>query len=887
MVEIAASSSITKSSRLPLIRRSLLAAVAGLFCAYLSADVVTVGAGDLRAHYPVYFSVESSLYQCLYYPEELGFASATIDSIAFYNEFTNSPANGSTQIWMGSTGLQHLADGMIPASQLTLVFDGVVDYPAGTNTITIPLQTPYTHTPGNLVLMVLRPWENHWYPGIHLFQCQSGVQPRARMLEQDSVIDLLEPPPGDITTVFPRTTFYYRSTPVNHDLACNRLSGPEMPSVGAPALYHAVVVNNGQMPESGYTLKLFDLQGLELASLDAGAIQPLQTAIHTFSWTPSAPGMQSLYAKVILPGDAIPANDQSSPLQITILPEGVHTITIGSGDMINRLPVDFSFPTSLCETMYYPDELGFASATITDIAFYSRFAEAQPTEPVSIWMGSTNLPDLSAGWIPSSGMTLVFTGTIDFPAGQNRIIIPLQTPFDHAFGNLVTLIFRPFSTTSFQNNWFRCQNWPQPRTLMCSNSSAIDPADPPFGNLLGIFPKTTFFNSAFSVQNDLAAVSINGNPMPSVGAPSTYRILARNQGNMEQQNVQVLLIEEGGAVLGSVTIGSLVPSQTQECAIAWTPDSPGPTNLYGKVLSDGDAVPDNNLTSALAVAVQPYGYVAVTVGNGGSLDRMPVDMYYRASIFETIYLAADLNVTGEIASLQFYNSFIQDLPAKPTRIWLGETTLTNLQTQWIPSTQLTLVYDGNVNYLSGSNAILIPLQTRYAYGGANLVMMVQRPRDADSYNSQNKFVTQGAPSQFQSRLSSSDSVNFDPAEPPGQWFPSAMYPKTTFIFATGSDVSDPGNHTPPASLMGKASPNPFRQASGTRIWVELASGETGTLRVYNIAGRLVRSFPLSPGRQQIVWNGTDSRGEPCASGVYLYRLETPTRKQTARMVLIH
>jgi len=265
----------------------------GLGVSTLDAEVVTVGIGEQHARIPVNFIERCSLYQCLFYPEELGFASATIDTIAFYNNFTNAPGNGSTQIWMGSTGLQHLSEGMIPSSQLSLVFDGVLNYPAGINTITIPLQTPYEHTPGNLVLTVLRPYDPHWYPGINLFQCSSSYQPRARKISQDSYIDPSEPPTGELTTQYPRTTFYYQSTPVDHDLACNRLSGPEMPSAGAAALYHAVVVNNGQMPQTSYTVKLYDSQDQELASLEADAIQPLQSIIHTLSWIPATAGQHS------------------------------------------------------------------------------------------------------------------------------------------------------------------------------------------------------------------------------------------------------------------------------------------------------------------------------------------------------------------------------------------------------------------------------------------------------------------------------------------------------------------------------------------------------------------------------------------------------------------
>jgi hypothetical protein len=72
---------------------------------------------------------------------------------------------------------------------------------------------------------------------------------------------------------------------------------------------------------------------------------------------------------------------------------------------------------------------------------------------------------------------------------------------------------------------------------------------------------------------------------------------------------------------------------------------------------------------------------------------------------------------------------------------LGETTQTEL-TAYIPSTQLTLVFDGTVSYPSGENIINIPLTTPYNYFGGNLVMMVNRPMDTGYFSSSDNFYCQ-------------------------------------------------------------------------------------------------------------------------------------------------
>jgi gingipain R len=81
-------------------------------------------------------------------------------------------------------------------------------------------------------------------------------------------------------------------------------------------------------------------------------------------------------------------------------------------------------------------------------------------------------------------------------------------------------------------------------------------------------------------------------------------------------------------------------------------------------------------------------------------------------------------------------------------------------------------------------------------------------------------------------------------------------------------------------------PNPFNPS--TRIAFELPVDTAVRLGVYDIRGRLVRMLvneTLGSGKQEILWDGSDSRGSKVSSGVYLYRLETFEGVETGRMTL--
>lgn len=81
-------------------------------------------------------------------------------------------------------------------------------------------------------------------------------------------------------------------------------------------------------------------------------------------------------------------------------------------------------------------------------------------------------------------------------------------------------------------------------------------------------------------------------------------------------------------------------------------------------------------------------------------------------------------------------------------------------------------------------------------------------------------------------------------------------------------------------------PNPFNPS--TRIDFYLPRKTAWRLDIYGITGRIVRQFNghNSRGWTSIQWDGHTGRGEPVASGVYLYRLDTGTWSSARKMLLV-
>jgi Metallo-peptidase family M12/PA14 domain/Bacterial Ig domain/Right handed beta helix region/FlgD Ig-like domain len=82
-------------------------------------------------------------------------------------------------------------------------------------------------------------------------------------------------------------------------------------------------------------------------------------------------------------------------------------------------------------------------------------------------------------------------------------------------------------------------------------------------------------------------------------------------------------------------------------------------------------------------------------------------------------------------------------------------------------------------------------------------------------------------------------------------------------------------------------PNPFNPH--TRISFALARGGAASLRVFDVAGRLVTTLVdrvLTAGEHTVTWDGESDRGQTVSSGIYFYRLRTDEGEETRSMVLL-
>ncbi len=106
------------------------------------------------------------------------------------------------------------------------------------------------------------------------------------------------------------------------------------------------------------------------------------------------------------------------------------------------------------------------------------------------------------------------------------------------------------------------------------------------------------------------------------------------------------------------------------------------------------------------------------------------------------------------------------------------------------------------------------------------------------------------------------------------------------IGAVGTEV--PGPPPPPlATRLYQNAPNPLRD--GTTISFDLKESSWTRVSVYDTSGRLIRTLVSESrprGLNSAYWDGRANNGARVPSGVYAYRLETPSLVDSRRMVLV-
>jgi hypothetical protein len=322
------------------------------------------------------------------------------------------------------------------------------------------------------------------------------------------------------------------------------------------------------------------------------------------------------------------------------------------------------------------------------------------------------------------------------------------------------------------------------------------------------FPQLTDY------EHNIAAYKIIGNQIVYSNDSGVYEIAVKNFGNAIENNYTVDLYREGDVLLESRNITEeLHPGEKRIHQMVWfvpEDEEPATTYVYGKVTLPTDEFTDNDETNLYGVEILPGGLVEVQIGTGNELNNWcPMAFRLRNSITQTLYFPEEIGTSGEVIAVGYRNDFETNLFNKPTRVWMAMTTAPSLNDGWVNPNQMTEVFNGNINFPSGSNRIIIQFQETVMYNGINnLAIHVNRPYETDNFSFYDEFLsthsTPGHPGR--TRSVSSDTQNMNPLSPPNGFVFNRLPNTSLFIVAdnlggvTGIISDDSGNEITEAEV---------------------------------------------------------------------------------------
>lgn len=208
------------------------------------------------------------------------------------------------------------------------------------------------------------------------------------------------------------------------------------------------------------------------------------------------------------------------------------------------------------------------------------------------------------------------------------------------------------------------------------------------------------------------------------------------------------------------------------------------------VYDEGESAP----VGPIEITVHPGGLTVVTIGDGVELPgsghiRTPFDYYWKNSIAESLYFPDEIGQPAgtQILQVEYHNNFSSTtIGEKQVQIFMGETSLMDLTGGFIPAGDLTLVFDGLVNFPAGINDITIPLDVPYIYNGDNLVILTYHVLEPVYYSSLDRWYSTTTP-EYPSRTvgASDDNIQYDPYNPPAAEFTEDFIPNTTLYMMPG------------------------------------------------------------------------------------------------------
>jgi hypothetical protein len=211
----------------------------------------------------------------------------------------------------------------------------------------------------------------------------------------------------------------------------------------------------------------------------------------------------------------------------------------------------------------------------------------------------------------------------------------------------------------------------------------------------------------------------------------------------------------------------------------------------------------SHLGSSQVSSVDNSDPYVVKIGSDNKQSEVPFGFMWKYSLSQTIFPAADINVTsGVLTGLQFETLINTTIHNNKITIWVGEVQRQNLLLGWTDSSVLQKVFEGNVDFPSGTKKLFIPFDNNYNYKGGNLLIHVHKSADALVGN--NFFLASETQESSRVLIVQRDNIPYQIFEPEEIGVSMRTIPNLTLFFSPEGLVSERNLKQEPVPVTGIA-----------------------------------------------------------------------------------
>ncbi|MFR9164979.1 MAG: choice-of-anchor D domain-containing protein [Dysgonomonas sp.] len=245
--------------------------------------------------------------------------------------------------------------------------------------------------------------------------------------------------------------------------------------------------------------------------------------------------------------------------------------------------------------------------------------------------------------------------------------------------------------------------------------------------------------------HDLYAKKLAGPVKGKANKEMVYTLSLVNYGNNEETDYTVSLTD-GTNILTTIKGVVIAPQAQTDIQIPWTPNFEGTYSVYAVVdLSNDENLSNNTSNSIVNIKIDAENLKEIHVGEAKANEsgfwnqnsNVPLYDNWRYSVSETLYYPDELSgiaAGDDITSIGYPYFNTQATKSTKIRIWIANTTVSELKTELIDPASLSLVYENSsVEFLKQGNAnapasIWFDLQTPVSYAGGNLIVVIESDR---------------------------------------------------------------------------------------------------------------------------------------------------------------